>query len=230
VLYIDGDKAAAIKEIKRGAAKNAPDQLREFAGAVKLLKMIPGVQQYTGPLLEVADILASDDGTEGSKESKGTGGTGTSDRTLASSKATSSPHGDQQSPLEPVGVTFSLVPTVDTRAKACSLFSTARWDIEHWTARCVPLMHGPLVVTDVQTGDTCHDRLLVGSGDPESPQWAIVGQPASTIGIHGAALFVPEGEALFIAQASSGETSPQADSGCLVTLSWHKQQDVGDRL
>ncbi len=228
VLFVDGDKDAAIKEIKRGAAKNAPEKLREFASAVKLLKAIPGAQQYTGPLLEVADLIVPDEGKPGSKGPHKSAAPSRSTKNAASSESTASEStasepGEAQPAPDPIGrITFSLVPSVDTRARACSLFSEARWDADRWTSRCVRVVHGPIVVTDVQAGDTCHDRLVVGSGDPINPRWVIVGQSASSIAVHGAALFVPDGDGLFVAQASSGETPSQTDSSCLVTLSWRR--------
>src|SRR5258708_37480338 len=63
LAYIDGDdRKEAVRKIRKGAAQNAPDQVREFAAALRALKSIPGADQYMGPVLEVADILASDEG------------------------------------------------------------------------------------------------------------------------------------------------------------------------
>jgi hypothetical protein len=34
LLYVDGDKAGAQEKIRRGAAQNAPEELRKFAKAL----------------------------------------------------------------------------------------------------------------------------------------------------------------------------------------------------
>lgn len=59
VAFVEGDKARGQKLLGEGAAENPPDDLRKFADIVVLLGNIPGVSQYAGPVLEVAEVLKS---------------------------------------------------------------------------------------------------------------------------------------------------------------------------
>jgi OOP family OmpA-OmpF porin len=60
LVYIEGDKPTGKDRMLRGAAQNAPEKVKVFAGALRVLPLdkIPGAAKYTTIILEIADILA----------------------------------------------------------------------------------------------------------------------------------------------------------------------------
>jgi len=161
LLYVQGDKSAAETKIKEGAAQNAPAQVRAFASQLRLLKSVPGIEQYVAPLMEVADLLAPEHEREREHgqpvdlASKEHGSFGQDTRL------------NRDDPFQPQGevrrVAEVAIPAADTRTQRCLLFTDMPWESDSTTARCVKLGQGAMVVTDVQTTGACHD-MLVSSG------------------------------------------------------------------
>jgi OOP family OmpA-OmpF porin len=60
MVYIQGDKVKGKDQMLRGAAQNAPDNVKKFAAGIKQIPLdkIPGATKYTQPIMEIADILA----------------------------------------------------------------------------------------------------------------------------------------------------------------------------
>lgn len=58
ILYVSGKEDEGKDKLVRGAADNAPADVKKFAKQIKLLKKIPGAGAYTKKLVEVANILA----------------------------------------------------------------------------------------------------------------------------------------------------------------------------
>lgn len=58
LVYVDGDEAKGKDMLIKGAAANAPADVKKFAKQVKKLKKIPGAESYTKKIVEVAKILA----------------------------------------------------------------------------------------------------------------------------------------------------------------------------
>jgi hypothetical protein len=118
--YVDGDRDEAMKKIQKGAAQNEPEKLREFADRLRALKSIPGADQYIHPVLEVADLLSSDQ-----QESKFSSAK-TSGRAKTSMKREGSPRGGDDSASSAGGSerarAGTIVPSVDARAIACAPF------------------------------------------------------------------------------------------------------------
>lgn len=58
LLYIEGKETEGKDKLVKGAAENAPADVKKFAKQIKLLKKIPGAGAYTKKIVEVANILA----------------------------------------------------------------------------------------------------------------------------------------------------------------------------
>ena len=108
------------------------------------------------------------------------------------------------------------------RIYACRLFADTAWDAQVAVGRCVDVLPGPALLTDVQTTGECHDLLAIGAGDAQHPTWVLIGEPSSLLAIHGARYPVAAGEALFVAQGSTTPRSLGRGVECGVT--WAAQQ------
>jgi len=67
LLYVQGEEQKGKDQLVKGAAENAPADLKKFAKAIKQLKKIPGASQYTKKLVEVAEIISPSKGAKGAK-------------------------------------------------------------------------------------------------------------------------------------------------------------------
>ncbi len=218
--YVDGDRAEALKKIKEGAAENAPDQLRDFADALRTLKAIPGADHYAHPVFEVADLLARPDQEPRSGSSKRT-----APHAKASSKRESAEEDGGSNAVKPdqelVRSTARIsVPSGDIKATPCVPFGDTNIDVADMTARCLVVAKGPMVLTDVQTTGICVNDLLIGAGDPANPRWALVSAAtAAPLSIHGANFAVLDKEGLFVAQTAPTAAALRGDLHCAITWS-----------
>jgi hypothetical protein len=203
LLYVQGEREEATSKLKSGAAKNAPDELREFAKKIRLLKSIPGVDKYAEPLLEVADLLASEPGGKSSKTAE------------ARSEGTSTD--GSKEPGRPKGTAGATVPSADTRSRKCNLYGDASWQANFSTGRCVNIAMGPATLTDLQTTGACRDELAVGAGDPHSPTWVLIAKPSAALSIHGARYVAQEDESLFVIQAGPNVDALSQGIDCVVS-------------
>lgn len=60
LVYVEGDEVKGKEMLIKGAAANAPADVKKFAKAVKQLKKVPGAESYTKKIVEVATILAAE--------------------------------------------------------------------------------------------------------------------------------------------------------------------------
>jgi hypothetical protein len=221
--YVDGDREEAMRKIKKGIAQNTPDQVREFAAGLRALKSIPGADQYIHPLLEVADLLAPDQGEARVVPHKARGHAkpvAATDDEPATGQEASTDGGltvtnDGGPAAEPLAGT--TVPSVDEDAVPCVPFAGTRVDVGNVVGRCATVATGPLVVTDVWTTGTCANDLFVGAGVPGRPRWAISSAASAPLSVHGANLPVADGESLFVAQAAPSLQALRHDLRCAVT-------------
>jgi hypothetical protein len=206
LLYVQGEHDEARKKLHLGAAKNEPGHLHAFAEKIRDLKGIPGADEYAGPLIEVAEILAPESGKAR-----------TSHEDVETRTSVASP--DDRAAPGARSVAGTSVPAADSRARACQLYADAAWDPDPdaTVARCINVATGPAIMTDVQTTGMCHDLLAIGAGNPQNPRWVLVGQPSSIVAVHGARYPVASGEALFIAQAGARADTLAHGDACMIT-------------
>jgi hypothetical protein len=209
LLYVEGEHDEGRKKIHLGAAKNEPEQIHAFAEKIRDLKSIPGADEYVGPLIEVAEILAPENGrarasvsSHEDPETK-TSVAGPNDRQLPGARS----------------LAGTSVPAADRKAYACQLYADAAWDPDPdaSVARCVKVTSGPAILTDMQTTGMCHDLLAIGAGDPQNPRWVLVGQPSAIVAVHGARYTVSGGETLFVAQAGARADTLGRSDACMIT-------------
>jgi hypothetical protein len=60
LVYVDGDEPKGKEMLVKGAAANAPADVKKFAKALKQLKKVPGAEPYTKKIVEIASILAAE--------------------------------------------------------------------------------------------------------------------------------------------------------------------------
>lgn len=214
--YVDGDRDEAVQKIKKGAAENAPEKLRDFAEALRALKSIPGADQYIHPVLEVADLLAPNDSESKPGSSKTSGRAKTSAKPETSSDDDGTPSGTHGSEGVPPAA-GTLVPSVDAKASTCTPFGDTSVDVGNAAARCVTVATGPLILTDAQTTGACGNDLLIGAGVPDHPRWALVSTASAALNVHGANLPVMNNEALFVVQMAPSAAALKSDFRCTIT-------------
>jgi hypothetical protein len=203
--YVDGDRDEAVQKIKKGAAENAPEKIRDFAEALRALKSIPGADQYIHPVLEVADLLAPDDAEAKSSSSRASG------RAKSSAKREASSENDGRV------AAGTLVPSVDPNASPCTPFGDTNVNVDDAAARCVVVATGPLVLTDAQTTGACGNDLLIGAGTPAHPRWALVSTTSAPLNVHGANFGVLNDESLFVVQTAPTASALKGDLRCTIT-------------
>ncbi len=187
--YVRGDKDKGEHKIVAGAAKNAPEQVRQFAAAIRALRNVPGAEENVGPLLEVADLLAGADTDHASEARAAEGAAKTGPNPVRSELARTG-----KLELEPSHyVGTSVLAAADARARPCALFSDMPWDPTVVSARCVEIMTGPATLTDAQVTATCPNTVGIGAGDPQKPHWILFAGPSAALAVHGAHYPIADG-------------------------------------
>jgi hypothetical protein len=210
VMYLAGGyREDATTKIKHGAAMNAPDDVREFATAIRALKAIPGADQYAGPLFAVADLLAIDDKRKAKANPKRR-------PAHADSELASVDDSDAEAMAVRKTTSRTSVPTEEATSYKCVLYGDTIV-----VGRCSTIATGPATVTDIQTAGGCQDQLLVGAGEPQTPTWVIAAQPNVVLSVHGADYIVDRDQSLFVAQAAPDAGAPSAGTACAITWSIH---------
>jgi hypothetical protein len=194
LLVVEGDKPRGLKKIGKGAAKNAPAELKKFAQALKLLGSIPGVSQYMGPVLEVAAYLEESPGNGSIGDSapkEGAAAVASSERskaTLSLPKYLTVRTADTDAYRRR---TATVYPSNDERTGPCGKFSGSP------LSSCARVAAGPAVITDlIPSSAECGMSAVARDSldDREEPRWTIPLAGA----IHGAQLFVAAGDSLFL--------------------------------
>jgi hypothetical protein len=207
ILYVTGQKAEGQEKLEKGAAKNAPAKVREFATKLRMLKSIPGADQYIGPLLKVADLLSGDEApSHGRPEEDAIA------ETQANEHETTV---DNQPAVRAASGDHSVTTVPDTFR--CTVLVGNSFDGMPGSAWCTPLAVGPLVVTDVHATGECPNTLALGAGPPGAPHWVLLALPKSSLDVHGAAYGVRANEGLFAVQMSTTETGVRHDVLCSLT-------------
>jgi hypothetical protein len=231
VLYADGKQAEGADKLKAGAAANNPDEVREFAKKLTTVTSLPGVDQYAGPVRQVAALLATEAAAATAMSSANPTPaeaarpvaqvaeahvdpkTGETPNTAAREKA--SPVVVQTAPP------IAQVVTETTHAwfgrDKCMLFGKP--------VSCQPIQQGPFIVTDVVALPGCDDEIYVGVNLRENAskngyafKWVVL---ATHPGMHGTFLAVQPGETLIAAVATKNGGASE-DPRCAVSWSGHR--------
>lgn len=209
VLYADGKEAEGEGKLKSGAAANNPQDVREFAKALTTVTSLPlpGISQYTGPVNQIAELLATEAEASATLAAK-SAPPPQPDETKATVSASGQPGEErereaQQAPSVIANDGPAIAQTVSDSTQAwsgrsqCYLFGR--------TLSCPRVQQGPFIVTDIVALPGCKDVMYVGSNARDNPyreavtyafNWAV---EAKQPGVHGAHFAVQPGESLLVA-------------------------------
>jgi len=227
VLYADGNQAEGQNKLKSGAAANNPEDVREFAKALKTVTSlpVPGVSQYVGPVNQVAELLATEAEASATLAAKSAPPqSGESKGTVAASEQ---PDGEEHArETQQVAAVIADGPAVTQTVSE----STQAWSGRQQcylfgrNVSCASVQQGPFIVTDVVALPGCKDVMYVGANARDNPyreavtyvfKWAVEGtQP----GVHGARLAVHPGESLLVA-VEPKDGAVVEDPKCVVSWS-----------
>jgi len=231
VLYVNGDKDAAVLALKRGAAKNSPAQIRPFAGAIKSV-----ISGDTGE--EIAEILSGEIKTP-------TAAVVTAEATNMDGEATvpSNPYrGSAQSSantappqLPPVDhnetiATLAIAASVDPSRLLTGAVSPlaeelrAQCDVLGKQGVCSRQQSGPIVITDAAVPTGCPSEMYFGAAESSDGHTSWLVQ-ANALGIHGAKFFVRSDQRLVFAVRAVSATAT-TDPRCVVTWAGFKPRIV----
>lgn len=198
LIYVEGDEVKGKAKLLKGAAENAPANVRKFAAALKDLNKIPGTGAYMKTILKIADILASAPGAEagpGAPVARGGGRPGAPD--------------DATGPREN-GV---VSPATSRSRVSCGPMAAY--------GSCMWVVAGPMVLTELSVDPTCPAEMAAGavrfSGALELPRWVAV----NPHGLGGQRSMVRRGESLFLGVAGPGANDPR----CSLTWSGFRPDD-----
>jgi hypothetical protein len=225
VLYVNGDKDAAVLALKRGAAANSPAQLRPFASAIKTV-----ISGDTGE--EIAEILSGDvhaptvavvaaaatnmDGQTTVPNNSYREGVPSSATVLQSAAAHDVSRSDSSmehielalaAPVDPSRLfTESVNPQREPTKTVCEVAGA--------NATCVRKGTGPFVITDAVTPISCKADLFIGASDYTGKMSWLV--QTNSPGFHGARFLLRSDQWLTVA-ARGVPTNSDGDERCIVT-------------
>jgi hypothetical protein len=229
ILFVEGDKGGGAKKLIAGAAQNAPDKIKKFAGAIRDLERIPGAGEYAKPLIEIAKLLTK--GAEDRAKSEGTSarkvvapagwvlGTepkaeGAAQGAVAGSTRSDAP----QNAITADTDVYRIRTGTTTPSSAAGSFPCGTL-LASGVGQCIKILDGPFVVSDLSTSSGCSDAMLaVAAGGERSsgaPRWSI-DSPAN---VHGARLRVNDGDALFIGTRAASDSKLNVVRECRLTWS-----------
>lgn len=221
VLYVNGDKDAAVLALKRAAAANSAAQLRPFAGAIKTV-----ISGETGD--QIAAILSGDvraptavvvsasatnmDGVTPAPSVVQGSVVATPQPAPAPSVARSDPAFEHlelalAAPVDPSRLfTESVSPQREPTKTVCEVAGS--------NSTCVRKGTGPFVITDAVTPVSCKAELFIGASDYTGKMSWIVQTNAP--GFHGARFLLRSDQWLTIATRGV-PTNADGDDRCIVT-------------
>ena len=216
LLYVDGDKEKAKTKIRAGVAANTPARVREFATTLKTLVSLPGVSSYSGPILEIATLLASEAGTAPARDfapieersvSKGS-------EPRASDRRASTAEGEAAATK-----TTTVIVRASAKMVYCRPFAGIAPEATVGESVCAPIAMGPLVITDLHAGPGCANEVFVLAGTAHEPRWFVVSPASAPLAIHGARFELQDGEALIAGQRAPAADLLKKDGSCGITWS-----------
>jgi hypothetical protein len=225
IAYVEGDKAGATRKLKGARALNTPEQLKQFAAALRTI----GDESDSGkPLVEVAALLSGEVHATASI-SAGALTAEPAEARQSASGALAKPEAEepaeaQRGPTpgqlalfaltaehDPMRLVAESVPVSDVPGADCQIAGQP--------ATCLRRRQGPVVVTDVVASDECASRVFLLAADSDTPAFGFLWMlPARLPGIHGAQFAVGGGQWLFVGVRPAAKPQP-SDRACFVTWS-----------
>lgn len=209
LLYIESDdKNEAIARIKKGAAKNSPEQLRQFASSLRDLTKISGASSFAAPIDEVTALLGLD--PNDTKNAK------TGARTEAAETAR-----PRESSLDEFrgGTIF---PSLSPKASACPVVAPLDKDPNPTLGTCTRAALGPLALSNLHAPSGCPYDMFVMSGSKlDGDGWYILIPANTAMSIQGS-LLVDDSESLIIGAHVPASLAGRFDPHCSVTWAGKK--------
>lgn len=203
LLYVEGDKAQALRSLAAGAAQNSPVEVRRFADAVAALEAVPGAAPYAATLQEAVQVLLANAGTAQEPNSVVPAG--------------SIPPSNGEGQVHQAPGTHVLTADTDpsrSRSGVAEPYAGNRepgWcrQIIGEVSTCSVLHRGPLFVTDVASlGPACAGQFVAVLGKSGRPKYLLSGP----FDMHGARLLLAPDDTLVAGQVeqrtASGITPP----------------------
>ena len=202
--YVEGERESGDKHLRAAAAENTPQQLHQFAVALRPLvastpdhtsdAMRAAVESLTRPAPR-AEHHAAEAKTEAPPP--------------VTSLATHTKH------LEPHEEELRA----GTEMPATSEHATACGGIFGKDPKCVltKVLVGPLVVTNAYTSGGCPDELFLAAGHLDKPHWVLLRVSRAPMNVTGQ-FVLEDGEELY-AGVRSSDKAPKDDPKCAITWS-----------
>lgn len=208
LLYVDGDdKNAAIAKIKDGAAKNSPEQLRQFATSLKDLTKISGASSFAGPINEVTALLGLEPG--GAQNAKQAAAAERQSGRLLEATLDDFRGG-------------TIFPSVNPKAGPCPVVSPLDKDPNPTIGTCIRAALGPVVLSNLYAPGGCPYDMFVMSGTKlDGDGWYVLVPANSAMSIQGA-LLVNDSESLIVGAHVPAESAGRFDPHCSVTWAGKK--------
>jgi hypothetical protein len=211
--------------LRRAGALNSPEQLQQFASALRRL----GATSDAGkPLIHVAALLAEQQPvTPAPVVVPPAPVAATTATTVVGPLTAEKPRGPTPEQLALLALTAQDDPMrLITESVGLASPTGVECEVAGSPAVCLRRKQGPLVVTDVVASEECAGRALLIAADSDTPAlgllWAL---PAKAPGVQGGRFAVGGGQWLFVAVKSPSK--PQAsDRGCFLTWSGFRPRFV----
>lgn len=228
LLYVEGNKAAAIQKLAQGAAQNAPDKVEAFTQALLALKDVPGAEPYVAMLEEAAVVLREHAGADLPHELADAGANskhtsaGASPETVhgalsgKTAEVCASRSGGQQiltADTDPARALGGIVAPhrLETAAEATQVCKK----LAGGEAACQLLPLGTAYVTDlISLGSDCAGQFVAVLGKDQVVRYSLEGP----FRLHGARLLLQPGDVLVLGQREGPllTTEPVDDASVVV--------------
>lgn len=213
LLWADGKKEEARTKLRAGIAKNSTTRVRKYAANLKIVASMPGISDYSAPIIEVCDLLADE-----------TGGPLTAEEEKTAEKPSAKPakeksEGDvtaaRDTAKDHALRTSTAVPFANSQAYSCQPFSSLASPVG--PASCLRVSEGPLIITDIHVSAGCPNDMFFLVGKIPKPRWFVLAPPGGT-SLHGARLLVNADESVIVGvRAGSADQELKKDVACSVT-------------
>lgn len=235
LLFVEGDKQAALRKINEVKNANEPAELKSFAEALRATAALPGADDFAEPMKEVADIIDSPTVATSAKPGAPTEKPGIAAVEPAAGVVRQG-NTEIAAAVIPLDADRPLLVQQDPATRALSATAdfarlfTDTVDLSLTQNRtpckvagldgfCTKVKQGVIVITDVITSRGCVDRVFVGATLTDSPdfgfRWEI---EAGSTPLTGARLTVGGGDWLQVAVVPGKKSLPIAPD-CIVTWS-----------
>lgn len=215
VTYIGGDSAGGEAKLQAAAAKNSPEQMKQFAAAVEPL--VGAADADTAKSLRRVLAILTTKPLVPDPEQSGYEAFVAAQQRAPAAKAASSNAGARAEAAPEIEVQSGMtMPAYDESASICS---TSPADA---TCRRVHVLEGPFVVTNVFASGGCADQLFVyaASTTAAKAHWKLLAPPNERLNVAGE-FIVDAGEGLY-AGVRAAAMPWKNDERCTIVWSGRK--------